>query len=104
MITRPGRPDTPTRWIAALDRAEREGVTVRQLTASGAWIATSTSDPHSAYEVSVFRCTCKAAEFGDDPVCKHRAMLRYHLGLPLYNDPPVMVLSIPASAGVDRAA
>ncbi len=84
MFRRISRPDTPTRWSAALDRAEREGVSVRQLTASGAWIATSTSDPHSAYEVSVYRCTCKAAEFGDDPVCKHRAMLRYHLRLPLH--------------------
>ncbi len=84
MLRRISRPDTPARWSAALGRARREGVSVRQLTASGAWIATSTSDPHSAYEVSVYRCTCKAAEFGDDPVCKHRAMLRYHLRLPLH--------------------
>ena len=77
------RPNTPARWKSALARARREGVTVRQLTASGAWIASSTSDPHVAYEVSVYRCTCKAAEFGDDPVCKHRAALRVHLGLPL---------------------
>jgi hypothetical protein len=84
MFRRISRPDTPTRWVAALDRARREDVSVRQLTASGAWIATSTTDPHSAYEVSVYRCTCKAAEFGDDPVCKHRAMLRYHLRLPLH--------------------
>jgi hypothetical protein len=84
MITRISRPDTPARWIAALDRAEREGISVRQLTGSGAWIATSASDPHTAYEVSVHRCTCKAAEFGDDPVCKHRAKLRQYLHLPLH--------------------
>jgi len=84
MFRRISRPDTPNRWSAALDRARHEGVSVRQLTASGAWIATSTTDPHSAYEVSVYRCTCKAAEFGDDPVCKHRVMLRYHLRLPLH--------------------
>lgn len=88
MFRRMSRPDTPSRWSAALDRARREGVSVRQLTASGAWIATSTTDPHSAYEVSVYRCTCKAAEFGDDPVCKHRAMLRYHLRLPLHISSP----------------
>ncbi len=88
MFRRISRPNTLNRWNAALDRAEREGVSVRQLTASGAWIATSTSDPHSAYEVSVYRCTCKAAEFGDDPVCKHRAMLRYHLRLPLHIPSP----------------
>jgi hypothetical protein len=77
------RPNTPARWEAALERAHREGISVRQLTASGAWIATSSTDPHVAYEVSVHRCTCKAAEFGEDPVCKHRAALRMHLGLPL---------------------
>ncbi len=88
MFRRISRPDTPARWSAALDRARREGVSVRQLTASGAWIATSTSDPHAAYEVSVYRCTCKAAEFGDDPVCKHRAMLRYLLRLPLHISAP----------------
>jgi len=80
------RPNTVARWQAALERARREGISVRQLTASGAWIASSASDPHIAYEVSVHRCTCKAAEFGDDPVCKHRAALRIHLGLPLALD------------------
>lgn len=83
MFTTVSRPNTPIRWRSALDRARREGVTVRQLSASGAWVATSSTDPHVAYEVSVYRCTCKAAEFGDDPVCKHRAALRVHLGLPL---------------------
>ncbi len=83
MTTLLPRPNTPARWEAALARAHREGISVRQLTASGAWIATSSTDPHVAYEVSVHRCTCKAAEFGEDPVCKHRAALRMHLGLPL---------------------
>lgn len=83
MITSLHRPNTPARWKAAHDRARQEGVSVRQLSASGAWIASSSTDPHVAYEVSVYRCTCKAAEFGDDPVCKHRAALRVHLGLPL---------------------
>ncbi len=83
MITPLNRPNTPARWKAALLRSRHEGVTVRQLSASGAWIASSATDPHVAYEVSVYRCTCKAAEFGNDPVCKHRAALRVHLGLPL---------------------
>jgi hypothetical protein len=86
MITPINRPNTFDRWSAALDRARREGVTVRQLTGSGAWISTSASDPHVAYEVSVHRCTCKAAEMGGDPICKHRAALRAHLGLPLVLD------------------
>ena len=53
MITPIARANTAERWWAALDRAHREGISVRQLTASGAWIATSTTDPHIAYEVSV---------------------------------------------------
>ena len=102
MITQISRPDTPTRWLAALQRAEREGVTVRQLSASGAWIATSAHDPHAAYEVSVHRCTCKAAEFGDDPVCKHRAMLRHHLRIPLHGLAPST--SAAANGEIGRAA
>lgn len=86
MITPFSRPNTSARWRAALARARQEGVSVRQLAASGAWIATSTTDPHTAYEVSVYRCTCKAAEFGSDPVCKHRAALREQLGVPLELD------------------
>ena len=83
MVTQISRPNTVVRWNAALSRARLEGVSVRQLTASGSWIATSATDPHAAYEVSIHRCTCKAAEFGFDPVCKHRAALRAHLGVPL---------------------
>jgi hypothetical protein len=86
MITPISRPNTPARWRAALERAHREGISVRQLAASGAWIATSATDPYTAYEVSVHRCTCKAAEFGFDPVCKHRAALRVQLGIPLTFD------------------
>ena len=86
MISQISRPNTVDRWTSALKRARQEGVAVRQLTASGAWIATSTTDPHTAYEVSIHRCTCKAAEFGFDPVCKHRAALRVHLDVPLALD------------------
>ena len=86
MVSQISRPNSMDRWTAALKRARMEGVSVRQLTASGAWIATSATDPHTAYEVSIHRCTCKAAEFGFDPVCKHRAALREHLDVPLALD------------------
>jgi hypothetical protein len=86
MITPISRENSADRWQSALQRARREGISVRQLTASGAWVATSTSDPHVAYEVSVHRCTCPAAALGDDPVCKHRAALRDHLGIPVTLD------------------
>lgn len=79
IATRPPRANTPERWRAALKRAMSEGVEVRQLQGSGLWIATSASDPNTAYEVSPWECECQAGQF-DDPVCKHRAALLVKLG------------------------
>ena len=73
------RKNTPNRWRAALRRAVKEGVEVRQLAGSGMWVATSASDPETAYEVTPWECECHAAQFGD-PVCKHRAVLLATLG------------------------
>jgi len=78
MTTSPRRA-TPERWQAAAKRATAEGVTVRQLAGSGAWIATSGSDTTTAYMVTPWHCECRAGEF-DDPICKHRAGLRLRLG------------------------
>ncbi len=85
------RPATPARWQAALARAMESGVQVRQLAGSGAWIATSATDPAVAYELAVtdgiaHGCSCKAGEFGD-PVCCHRAAYYHAAGL-LDLDPP----------------
>ncbi len=82
---RPARAATPARWQAALERAIAGGVQVRQLNTSGAWIATSSSDGASAYEIGVVggvarSCTCAAGEYGD-PVCCHRAAYYRHVGL-----------------------
>ena len=76
-LTMPRKSSTPERWKAALHRALTEGVEVRQLVGSGGWIATSGTNPHTAYELDVtagipYGCACPAASF-DDPVCKHRA-------------------------------
>jgi hypothetical protein len=73
------RPSTLDRWQVALARAQDEGVDLRQLVGSGAWIATSASDITAAFMVTEHSCECFAAEFGD-PVCKHRALLRHRLG------------------------
>jgi len=73
------RVDSLDRWRQALARARRGGLQLRQLVGSGAWVATSERDEEAAYMVTEFECDCFAAEFGD-PVCKHRAMLRYRLG------------------------
>jgi len=84
------RAATPGRWRAAIERAITEGIEVRQLAGSGAWVATSGSDPLSAYEVAVsggvaHGCTCPAGEYGD-PVCKHRGA--YYLCLALIDPAP----------------
>jgi len=79
------RAASPARWQAALDRALTSGVQVRQLAGSGAWIATSATDPAIAYELAItdgiaHGCSCKAGEFGD-PVCCHRAAYYHAAGL-----------------------
>ncbi len=76
---------TPARWRKALVRAIAEGVQVRQLAGSGAWIATSGQDAGVAYQVAVsggvaHGCDCPAGEHGD-PVCKHRALWYHVAGL-----------------------
>ncbi len=81
----PRRESTPERWQAALARARKEGVEVRQLVGSGGWIATSGSDRRAAYELEVTSgivhgCACPAA-LHDDPVCKHRAAYWGALGV-----------------------
>jgi hypothetical protein len=77
VLTTMRREATPERWQAALKRAQKEGIEVRQLVGSGGWIATSGSDRFAAYELAVTSgvvhgCACQAASY-DDPVCKHRA-------------------------------
>ncbi len=87
IIRRPVRRATPERWQAALRRAIAEGIQVRQLAGSGAWIATSGSDTTAASLVSVNGCECQAGEYGD-PVCKHRAAYWHALGaLDLESEP-----------------
>ncbi len=49
----PRRESTPERWRAALARARKEGVEVRQLVGSGGWIATSGTNQRAAYELDV---------------------------------------------------
>lgn len=89
-IQRQQRRATPARWQRAVQRAIAEGVEVRQLAGSGAWIATSGSDPLVAYEVEVtgdvaHGCNCLAGINGD-PVCKHRGA--YYLAVGLLDPEP----------------
>ncbi len=77
---RPARRASPERWQAALRRAIAEGIQVRQLVGSGAWVATSGSDPAAAYLVGANGCECQAGEYGD-PACKHRAAFWHAQGV-----------------------
>ncbi len=90
--TRPARRATHERWQATLRRALDEGIQVRQLAGSGAWIATSSSDTAAAYLVSAQGCECQASEYGD-PVCKHRAAY-WHAQGALDLEPEPVVASI----------
>ncbi|MDP9359574.1 MAG: hypothetical protein M3R02_30660 [Chloroflexota bacterium] len=98
---RPVRRATPQRWQAALRRALAAGVEVRQLAGSGAWVASSATDPRAAYVVSGQSCECRAAAEGD-PVCLHRAAFWHAQGvLDLDPEPaatPAPVVVEPASA------
>lgn len=85
--TRTPRLNTPERWQAALRRALAEGIETRQLAGCGMWIATSSSEPGTAYEVTPWGCECPAGQF-DDPVCKHRAALRERFGVLILDDEP----------------
>ncbi len=92
---RPVRRPTPERWQAALKRALAEGVQVRQLAGSGAWIATSGTDAAAAYLVSANGCECQAGEYGD-PICKHRAAYWHAVGA-LDLEPEPVIVATPAA-------
>ena len=79
------RQASPARWHRAVERAMSEGIQVRQLAGSGAWIATSGSDSSTAYELDVtgeiaHGCSCLAGLNGDS-VCKHRAAFYLAVGV-----------------------
>lgn len=84
-MQRRNRTASPERWQKALARGLAEGVQVRQLNDSGAWVATSGTDANVAYLLPVtgdvaHGCTCPAGQH-DDPVCKHRAIFYHLIGL-----------------------
>ncbi len=95
---RPARRATHERWQAALQRALAEGIQVRQLAGSGAWIATSGSDTTAAYLVSGNGCECQAGEYGD-PICKHRAAYWHAIGA-LDLEPEPIAAATPAPATI----
>ena len=71
------RQASPERWQRAAERALAEGIEVRQVNASGMWVATSGTHANVAYVLEITgtlvqSCSCPAGTFGD-PCCKHAA-------------------------------
>jgi hypothetical protein len=100
------RVDQSVRWHRAAERAQAEGIQVRQLQGSGAWIATSGTQRGVAYELRVtgnvaHGCDCLAG-LNSDLVCKHRAAFYLLIGaldLSPEPDPPAPVLTCPECSG-----
>ena len=99
---RANRAASPERWQHAAERALAEGISVRQVNASGMWVANSGTHATVAYVLEitgslVHSCSCPAGTFGD-PCCKHAA--RYYLDAGLLEiedpepDPPALGASL----------
>jgi SWIM zinc finger len=85
------RQASPERWQKAAQRALAEGIEVRQVNASGMWVANSGSQAAVAYVLEiglgiVHSCSCPAGTFGD-PCCKHAARYYLNAGLLELDDP-----------------
>jgi hypothetical protein len=90
-IVRKVRQATPERWQKAAERAVAEGISVRQVNASGMWVASSGTHANVAYVLEITgslvqSCSCPAGSFGD-PVCKHAARFYLDAGLVELDDP-----------------
>jgi hypothetical protein len=79
MQIRPSRIETPARWQKALRRALENGVEILTASDDGERFATSASRLDLLHRVDPYRCTCEAGIAGD-PICMHRAALRFVLG------------------------
>jgi hypothetical protein len=101
--SRPARAPSPERWQRAAERALAEHIEVRQVNASGMWVASSGTQANVAYVLEIAggfvqSCSCPAGTFGD-PCCKHAA--RYYLDTGLLAlddaepDPPAVGATIP---------
>lgn len=80
------RSNSPRRWQEAYVRALEEDLRAFTMDKSVyTWFVTSGSMTQTGYRVDVFdlekpRCSCTAATKGEDPVCKHRALVLARLG------------------------
>lgn len=73
------RIESAERWRKALERAIANGIEIFVADDDGERFATSASHADRLHRVDAYSCTCEAALAGD-PVCQHRAALRFVLG------------------------
>jgi hypothetical protein len=71
--------DSLERWQAALQRAIDAGLEVFTAADSGERFVTSASKLDTLHRTDGRRCSCEAAVAGD-PVCQHRAVVRFVMG------------------------
>jgi hypothetical protein len=89
--------ESPARWQKALERALFAGLEVFVVADTGERMVTSASKLDVLYRADGRACTCAAAIAGD-PVCMHRAVVRYVLGWLTDPGAPAMV-DCPACCG-----
>src|SRR5690349_22587078 len=80
------RVETPERWAKALERALENGVEILMASDDGERFATSASRLDLLHRVDPYRCSCEAGVAGD-PICMHRAALRFVLGWLMLDEP-----------------
>lgn len=89
---------TPGRWAQALTQALDAGLEIFRAADTGDHFVTSDTHLDMLHRTDGETCTCEAAGAGD-PVCAHRAALRYALGtLPVVVVPVASLQQSPVSA------
>jgi hypothetical protein len=78
-VTTRHRVDTAERWQAALERAISQGLETFVAADTGDRFVTSASRLDLIHRSDGDRCSCPAA-LGGDPICQHRAVVRFVTG------------------------
>ena len=73
------RTETAERWERALARALANGLEVFQVADTGERMVSSSSQLDTLHRTDGYACTCAAGVAGD-PVCQHRAVVRFVMG------------------------
>jgi hypothetical protein len=93
--SRRNHPESAERWQKALQRAIANGLEVFMVADTGERMVTSASQLDTLHRTDCRHCTCAAGVAGD-PVCQHRAVVRYIMGwLPEPSAPALAPVALP---------